>query len=68
MSIVAGFIQKSSPILGGIQETSFCPSCGMVSYFNPVNSRKWFTLLFIPLFPIGKLHISQQCQRCGNEK
>jgi hypothetical protein len=45
----------------------FCPGCGMTeqTYVRKV-VRKFFTLYWIPLIPMGKLGEYLECQRCGN--
>src|SRR6266567_3700563 len=41
-----------------------CPQCGREADVFPKSARPWFTLFFVPVFPIGaKKHFSE-CSNC----
>lgn len=42
-----------------------CPVCKRVSQFRCKRSRNWFTLFFIPVFPVSGAERVLQCQSCG---
>jgi hypothetical protein len=41
-----------------------CPHCGQ-QHFHVTSVRKWFTLFFIPLVPIGRDHRIAHCTHCA---
>ena len=43
----------------------FCARCGFVSDLRHENIRTWFTLFFIPIFPVSKAQAVLTCTRCG---
>jgi hypothetical protein len=44
----------------------FCPTCGGDRQWVRCVLRRWFSLFFIPIFPIGKPVVSAvQCTTCG---
>lgn len=44
----------------------FCPKCGTDRSYVLQQIRRWFTLFFIPLFPVGKPAGEQvKCSTCG---
>lgn len=47
------------------QETSHCPVCGRVSVHEIYESRQWFSLFFVPLFPVSAGSIYSRCSDCG---
>lgn len=48
------------------REMSFCPICGRESLQEAVESRLWFTLFFLPLFPVSAKQTLTRCE-CGFE-
>jgi tetratricopeptide (TPR) repeat protein len=42
-----------------------CPSCGQRAQMIGKTARPWFTIFFIPVFPIGGAKSFSQCSRCG---
>ncbi|MBV9122914.1 MAG: zinc-ribbon domain-containing protein [Planctomycetes bacterium] len=42
----------------------FCPSCDAEEEYLLKQVRRWFTLYFIPLFPIGAAQRYVQCRGC----
>jgi hypothetical protein len=43
----------------------FCPLCKRQRGFSHVSNTRWFTLYFIPIFPIYKQGEYVQCNSCG---
>jgi len=43
----------------------FCPLCKMRRGYSHVSNTRWFTLYFIPVFPIYKQGEYVQCSSCG---
>lgn len=41
-----------------------CPRCGVVSAMAGKTVRPWFTLFFLPVFPIGAARKVTQCSNC----
>ena len=45
----------------------YCPHCAEMDVpFRHQSAREWFTLYFIPVFPIGGHQEYIECGRCGN--
>jgi hypothetical protein len=42
-----------------------CPSCASEQNFQDLESRRWFTLFFLPLIPFGSHGRSRCCGNCG---
>ena len=42
-----------------------CPRCSQMSTLRPRRHRQWFTLFFIPVFPISGSTQFTQCSSCG---
>src|SRR5438270_113536 len=42
-----------------------CPRCHRESEMLPKSYRNWFTLFFIPIFPMGSATKFTQCAACG---
>ncbi|MGQ9778723.1 MAG: zinc-ribbon domain-containing protein [Bacillota bacterium] len=42
-----------------------CPNCGDWRNFQEVRWRNYFTLFFIPLFPLGPERRGYACSACG---
>ncbi len=43
----------------------YCPRCDRRDQYSLKASREWFTLYFIPVFPIGGLQRYVECRGCG---
>jgi len=43
-----------------------CPHCQADSEYKHLRSRRWFTVLFLPVIPLNKLGEHVLCQRCGS--
>jgi transcription elongation factor Elf1 len=42
-----------------------CPNCHRDAMTAAYQSRRWFTLFFIPVFPIGAKRTLARCGLCG---
>ena len=43
----------------------YCPGCGKLDvHYRRVAARQWFTMYFIPVFPIGGREEHIECQQC----
>lgn len=42
----------------------FCPECRVYCDYNQVELKRWFTLYFIPVFPMETLSEYIECQSC----
>jgi uncharacterized tellurite resistance protein B-like protein len=63
MFIVFGFRSRASKVSEG---TFFCPKCGADRRYVLQRFRRWFTLFFLPIFPVGQAQGEQvKCQTCG---
>ncbi len=47
------------------QKAFLCPNCQQLSMTIVQQSRTWFTLFFIPIFPVGGKRTTARCGRCG---
>lgn len=45
--------------------TTVCPRCGQRADIVGRRVRQWFTLFFIPIFPVSGLQRFSQCSNCG---
>jgi hypothetical protein len=59
--IIWGFRSRNK-VLGQLQFT--CTHCHNVAYHGIVRSKRYFTLFFIPIFPIGST-TTARCNMCG---
>ena len=50
---------------GGGSRGAKCPRCGRVGTLAGKRVRPWFTLFFLPLFPMGAGRAITQCKGCG---
>ena len=60
--IIWGFRSRGK-VLG--QRTLNCPNCHRDAMTGAAESRRWFTLFFIPIFPVGAKKTVAQCGLCG---
>jgi tetratricopeptide (TPR) repeat protein len=42
-----------------------CPRCGADGTLRGIRVRSWFTIFFVPLFPLGRGQRFTQCSKCG---
>ena len=61
--IIYGF-RTFQKIMGSTKE-EVCNVCGQSRAFNLVRARTWFTLMFIPIFPV-KSQFFSFCTHCRN--
>lgn len=45
----------------------FCPNCRLDSAYQHIRVSSYFTLYFIPLFPMSTLGEGIQCGKCGSQ-
>ena len=45
--------------------TYICETCGVQAAHRVVRRRRWFTLFFIPVFPLGADKHTDTCINCG---
>jgi tetratricopeptide (TPR) repeat protein len=55
-------ITKDEP---GPRITTRCPQCEQMAELIPRSYRQWFTLFFVPVFPIGPKMLFSQCALCS---
>jgi tetratricopeptide (TPR) repeat protein len=48
----------------GAAATALCPRCGREGSFQNKTRRTWFTLFFLPIFPVGAKQPICECQNC----
>jgi uncharacterized Zn-finger protein len=65
MFIVFGSKTVKTPVKNGLNLRKHCGRCGLLSDMQEHSSRQYFTLFFIPVFPISKGESSLVCNRCG---
>ena len=56
-------MRNRGKLLGQMQVT--CPNCHRAAMTGFAESRRWFTLFFIPIFPIGAKNTTGTCGLCG---
>ena len=71
-SVRHGFILLfgTKPVYGdeaGEPVRTACPRCNQVADLRPRSYRTWFTLFFLPLFPVGGKHRFTECSNCGGQ-
>jgi tetratricopeptide (TPR) repeat protein len=54
-----GIISNNGAAAGAV-----CPNCKQQSMIQPKSVRSWFTLFFIPIFPVGAKRTFSQCNNC----
>ena len=52
-------------VKGSGPEREPCARCGFVSDFRRQREQRYFTLFFLPVFPISKADPILTCNRCG---
>jgi hypothetical protein len=61
MFFLFGMRTKSTPIK---QIQYPCPKCAHTTMFTAMESKRWFTLFFIPVIPLGGRFLIR-CNFCG---
>jgi uncharacterized Zn-finger protein len=65
MFIIFGSKTVKRPVKDGLNLRKHCGRCRLLSDMQEHTSRQYFTLFFIPIFPISKGESSLVCNRCG---
>src|SRR5262245_27546052 len=65
MFIIFGTKSVKRPVKGGISLRRYCDRCRFLSDMGEYNFRPYFSLFFIPLFPLAKGESMLVCSRCG---
>jgi ribosomal protein L37E len=55
-------MRRKSNIIGHV--TKKCSHCGVICSHTQIESKKFFTVFFIPLIPLGTTHYTT-CTSCG---
>ncbi len=62
--ILMGTKPVKREVAGGVRLRQTCPVCGVLSELRECQVRNYFTLFFIPVFPLGKGASMMSCSRC----
>lgn len=62
--IIVGARGRTVPDESGSPKKTVCNSCGNVVSLQPVRTRRYFTLFFIPLLPLEKGRAGYRCPQC----
>ena len=62
MFLLFGVTSRTSTVSEG---TFACPVEGASRPYRHQRVRKWFTLFFVPVLPLGRGHERVQCLSCG---
>ncbi len=46
------------------RQTTTCRYCGNIVAMEPVRNKRYFTLFFIPIFPLEKGETAWRCPNC----
>jgi zinc ribbon protein len=65
MFILFGSKTVKTPLKNGLNLRKHCDRCRLLSNMQEHISRPYFTLFFIPIFPISKGESLLICNRCG---
>jgi hypothetical protein len=65
MFILFGSKTVKTPVKNGLNLRKHCDRCSLLSDMQEHISRPYFTLFFIPIFPISKGESLLICNRCG---
>lgn len=65
MFILFGSKTVKMPLKNGLNLRKHCDRCRLLSDMQEHSSRQYFTLFFIPVFPISKGESVLVCDRCG---
>ena len=52
-------------VKGSLPERAQCARCGLISDFRRRREQRYFTLFFLPVFPISRSEFILPCNRCG---
>ncbi len=62
--IIVGTRGRTVHDSSGQATTSICRHCSELVSFAPVRRKRYFTIFFIPLFPLEKGQAAIQCPNC----
>jgi zinc-ribbon family len=65
MFILFGAKTVKTPVKNGLNLRKHCDRCRLLSDLREHSFRQYFTLFFIPVFPISKGESMLVCNRCG---
>jgi zinc-ribbon family len=65
MFILFGVKTVKTPVKNGLNLRKHCDRCRLLSDMREHSFRQYFTLFFIPVFPISKGESMLVCNRCG---
>src|SRR5262245_42464274 len=65
MFILFGVKTVKTPVKNGLNLRKHCDRCRLLSDLREHRFRQYFTLFFIPVFPISKGESMLVCNRCG---
>lgn len=54
MFIIFGVKSVKKPVKGGLVLSRFCPRCRRIVEMREFRSKRYFTLYFLPVFPLGR--------------
>lgn len=64
MFVIFGAKTVKTPVKNGLNLRKHCGRCGFISDMREHSLRQYFTLFFIPVFPISKGESLLVCNRC----
>lgn len=67
MIIFFGTKQRRVPVKDGARIITYCPQCECEQELREYRWRTYFTLYFIPLFPVNKGQTVMGCPVCGTD-
>jgi len=62
MFFIIGLTTRTATVDSGM---FFCPNEGGNRAYRHLRMRRWFTLFFLPLIPLGQQGELVECQSCG---
>lgn len=65
--IIFGTRHRKVPVPNGKSKNALCPNCGCERLLTEHRIRPYFTLYFIPVFPVGKGTSVMTCTACGSD-
>src|SRR5262245_20065590 len=65
MFIIFGTKMVKTPEKNGLNLRKHCARCHFLSDMQEHSSKQYFTLFFIPVFPVSKGESTLVCNRCG---
>lgn len=65
MFIIFGTKMVKKPVKNGLNLRKQCDRCRLLSDMEEHTFRQYFTLFFIPVFPVSKGESIMACNRCG---